>query len=174
MNKGENAPGFSLKDFNGALFELESFRGKKAVLVVFMCNHCPYVKHKIDAIVALDGEFRERGLQVIGINSNDPVNYPEDNTEGMKRFAKECGIGFPYLVDDTQEVAKAYKATCTPDFFLFDSNLKLAYHGRVDDAMEPGTEPSTQEMKKAIQQLLEGKEVTVKWEFSIGCSIKWK
>jgi peroxiredoxin len=174
VKKGEKAPGFTLRGIDGKEYSLEGFRGKKAVLVVFMCNHCPYVVHKIGAITSLDREFRERGLQVVGINSNDPAKYPEDGFEKMKTFAKERGIEFPYLVDTTQEVARSYGASCTPDPFLLDSELRVAYHGRIDDALEPGTVPSTSEMRDAILQLIEGKPVTVKEKPSIGCSIKWK
>lgn len=173
VKKGSPAPGFSLRGIDGKAHSLEGFRGK-ATLVVFMCNHCPYVKHKIGSIVALDREFKSRGLQVVGINSNDPTNYPEDSFEGMRAFAKERGIEFPYLVDETQEVARSFGASCTPDPFLLDSQLRLAYHGRIDDALEPGTVPKTAEMRTAIEQLLRGGEVAVQEKPSLGCSIKWK
>lgn len=173
VKKGEKSPGFTLKGIDEKEHSLKDFEGK-ALLVVFMCNHCPYVKHKISVIVALDREFRDKGLQVVGINSNDPVNYPDDSFEKMKEFAKERGIEFPYLMDETQDVARSYGASCTPDPFLLDASLRLAYHGRIDDAVEPGTIPTTAEMKEAIQQLLEGEEVAVQEKPSIGCSIKWK
>ncbi|MBI4176447.1 MAG: thioredoxin family protein [Candidatus Aenigmarchaeota archaeon] len=174
LKKGDKAPDFSLRGIDGKTYSLKNFHGKKAVLVVFMCNHCPYVKHKIGTIVSLHKEFRDKDVAVIGINSNDPLEYPEDNLDGMRKFSKERNITFPYLVDETQETAKAYGATCTPDPFLLDSSLRLAYHGRFDDALEPGTTAKTQEMKEAIQQLLSGKQVTIQERPSLGCNIKWK
>ena len=174
LKKGEKVHGFSLKGIDGKKYSLEQFKGKKAVLVIFMCNHCPYVKHKIDAITFLDREFRDKGLVVIGINSNDAKNYPDDSFDNMKKFANERNIEFPYLVDETQEVAKNYGASCTPDPFLLNHELKLAYHGRFDDATHPGTIAKTNEMKQAIEHLLAGKPVTIEEKPSIGCSIKWK
>ena len=174
VKKGSPAPGFSLRGIDGKSWNLEQLKGKKAVLVVFMCNHCPYVKHKISSLVALDKEFRSQGLQVVGINSNDPASYPEDSFEGMKAFAREQGIEFPYLVDESQAVARSFGASCTPDPFLLDSQLRLAYHGRIDDAIEPGTAAKTAEMRTAIEQLLQGEQVTVQERPSLGCSIKWR
>ncbi|MBI4021082.1 MAG: thioredoxin family protein [Candidatus Aenigmarchaeota archaeon] len=173
--KGEPAPDFSLKGIDGRVYDLNSYRGrKKAILVVFMCNHCPYVKHKISAIVALDRQFKKKGLLVIGINSNDPSQHPEDSVDGMKIFAENRGIVFPYLVDEAQDVARAYGASCTPDPFLLDGQLRLVYHGRIDDAIEPRTTPTTAEMRRAIEQLIAGEEVSVEEKPSIGCSIKWR
>ncbi|MBI2583262.1 MAG: thioredoxin family protein [Candidatus Aenigmarchaeota archaeon] len=174
LKHGDKAPSFTLKGTDGKVHFLNEFRTSKALLVVFMCNHCPFVKHKIETIVELHREFADKGLAVVGINSNDPANYPEDDFEGMKAFAKEHGIEFPYLIDETQAVAKAYGASCTPDPFLFDAQFKLAYHGRFDDALSPGSRPTTAEMKEAIEQLIEGKDVSIQWKPSIGCSIKWK
>lgn len=173
VKKKEKPPGFVLKGIDEKTYSLDEFKGKP-LLVVFMCNHCPYVKHKITAITALDREFRDRGLQIVGINSNDPEAYPEDSEQEMRKFADQRDIEFPYLIDETQSVARKWGATCTPDPFLLDANLRLAYHGRIDDAQEPGTIPTTQEMKIAITQLLEGKPVEVEEKPSIGCSIKWK
>jgi len=174
VKKGTPAPRFSLPGIDGRMHSLTDFKDKKAVLVVFMCNHCPYVKHKIGAIVSLFNEFKNKNVSVIGINSNDPSRYPEDSFEGMKQFAKEKNIEFPYLIDEAQDVARSYGASCTPDPFLLDGNLNLVYHGRFDDALEPGTIPKTHEMKDAILQLLKNQKVTVDERPSIGCSIKWK
>ena len=170
--RGAPAPRFVLPGIDNRMHSLLDYQDKKAVFVVFMCNHCPYVLHKIGDIVALDKEFPE--LQVIGINSNDPSQYEEDSFEGMKKFAQEHGVEFPYLVDSSQEVAKSYGATCTPDMFLLDGKLNMAYHGRFDDSLEPGQPKTTEEMREAVLQLLDRKPVTVEAKPSIGCSIKWK
>lgn len=174
VKKGDPGPGFSLPGIDGKTHTLEEHRGKRAILVVFMCNHCPYVKHKIKTIVSLHRDFHNQGLQVIGINSNDASQYPDDSPEKMKEFAAQEDIAFPYLVDETQDVARSWGASCTPDPYLLDSQLRLVYHGRFDDASEPGSSPTTAEIRDAIQQLVAGQEVIVKEQPSIGCSIKWK
>ena len=172
---GDKAPDFRLKGLERKPYALADFKGKKAVLVVFMCNHCPYVKPKMDELVRLQKVYDQKGLQIIGINPNDPGQHEEDNYENMHKVAKEKNFNFPYLVDGTQLIAKAYGAVCTPDPFLIDGNFKLAYHGRIDDAH--GKTPDNaekHELEEAIKQLLDGKKVTAKQEPSMGCSIKWK
>ncbi len=173
LKKGSKAPDFNLMGVDGAEHQLSEFSGKKALLVIFMCNHCPYVIPKMGYFVELQERYPE--LQIVAVNSNDPTNYPDDSFESMKKVAEEKGFSFPYLFDETQEVAKAYGATCTPDPFLFDGNMELAYHGRFDDAHgKPHGEGKTSEMEDAIKQLLAGEDVTVPTEPSLGCSIKWK
>ncbi|MFC1768398.1 thioredoxin family protein [Nanoarchaeota archaeon] len=174
INIGDKAPEFSLIGIDDNEHSLESIKGSKATLIVFMCNHCPYVKPKIEVLKGLVDKYREKGLVVIGINSNESLNYPEDSFENMKKVAEEQGFNFFYLYDETQEVAKEYGAVCTPDPFLFDSDLKLIYHGRLDDAMSPDEEPSKHDMDEAISAIIEGKEVDKGFLPSQGCSIKWK
>jgi peroxiredoxin len=174
LPRGSPAPDFSLKGIDGNEYSLSSFQGKKAVLIVFMCNHCPFVIPKIKKLVELQQEYGDAGLQVIGINSNDVSEYPEDSFEKMKEFVIEKKINFPYLFDETQAIAKAYGAQCTPDPFLFDAGLKLAYHGRIDDAHQKDSEhATTNELEEAIRLVLDEKEAPGKTIPSMGCNIKW-
>ncbi len=174
LKRGEYAPDFLLTGIDGKIYSLSSFSGARALLVLFMCNHCPYVIPKMGYFVDLQKRYGARGFQAVAINPNDPTNYPEDNLEGMKRTASEKGFNFPYLVDAQQETAKKYGAMCTPDPFLFNGKRQLAYHGRVDDAHKlPHTGATTSELEVAIEETLFGKEVTVPTFPSMGCSIKW-
>ncbi|MEW6035101.1 MAG: thioredoxin family protein [Candidatus Micrarchaeota archaeon] len=175
LHKGSPAPEFRLKGIDGKEHSLAEFKGKKALLVIFMCNHCPYVQPKMPYFAELQRRYGPLGLQVVGINSNDARKYPEDGPEKMAQYAARFGFGFPYLVDEAQEAARAYGAECTPDPFLFDSSLALAYHGRFDDAHgRPHSDGKTAEMEEAIKQVLSGAAVTVETLPSMGCSIKWK
>lgn len=174
LKKGETAPDFNLLGVDGVKHSLKDIEGK-AILIIFMCNHCPYVKPKMDFFTTLYEKYKNLGLRIIGINSNDTENYGEDDFEHMKQVASEKNFGFPYLLDETQEVAKKYGAACTPDPFLFDENKKLVYHGRIDDAHgKTHEEASTNELEEAVKELIEGLEVTVKEEPSMGCNVKWK
>jgi peroxiredoxin len=176
LQNGSTAPDFEdLKGVDGKEYWLSDFKGKKALLIVFMCNHCPYVIPKIEHLKTLQERYGELGLQVVGINCNDPKNYPADSFENMKKIATEMEFNFIYLFDGSQKTAKGYGAACTPDPFLFDRKMKLAYHGRFDDAHgKMHGEGTTSEMEDAIKQVLEGREVTVQSIPSMGCSIKWK
>jgi peroxiredoxin len=174
LKHGDRAPDFRLRGTDGNFYSLASFKGSRALLVVFMCNHCPYVKAKVDAINNLAKEYRGRGLAVAGINSNDDSEYPDDSFENMQAWAGEKGFEFHYLRDESQEVAKAYGAVCTPDPFLFDSNFRLAYHGRIDDGHGPDSIATTYELKAAVEQVTGGRKVSVGEHPSMGCSIKWK
>lgn len=174
LKTGDKAPDFSLKGTDGKTYSLSNFKGAKALLIIFMCNHCPYVKAKIDIIKNLQAKYRGKGLVVVGINSNDATDYPEDSFEGMIKTAKEKNFNFIYLHDESQEVAKSYGASCTPDPFLFDSGRKLVYHGRFDNALEPGQEATEFDMDEAIAAVLAGKKPKHEFIYSIGCSIKWK
>lgn len=144
----------------------------KTTLVVFICNHCPYVKARIDDIVALQSKFKPSELQVIGINSNDP-NYKDEGFDNMVTFAKDHRLNFPYVIDESQNVARAYGAVCTPDPFLFVDN-KLAFHGRINDALEPEARPTVPVMENNVRSLLMGERLEKDFDPSIGCSIKWK
>jgi len=144
-------------------------------LVVFMCNHCPFVKHIIDKFIEIAREYQSKGVAVVGINSNDVESYPEDNPAKMAAVAKAKGFTFPYLYDGSQDVAKAYKAACTPDFFLFDSERKLVYRGKMDDSRPGNNIPVTgADLRRAMDAVLEGKNVSPVQKPSMGCSIKWK
>jgi peroxiredoxin len=174
LKPGEKAIDFNLKGIDGKVYSIENFKESKALLIIFMCNHCPYVRAKIEMIKALQEKYKENGLTIVGINSNESENYPEDSFEGMVETAKQKEFNFIYLHDDTQEIAKAYGASCTPDPFLFDAEQKLVYHGRLNNQMEPDQEPTEQDMDEAIQSVLAGKRPKHEFLFSLGCSIKWK
>jgi len=172
---GTKAPDFKLPDTQGKIVSLMDFAGKKALLVIFMCNHCPYVKHVLDKLVEIVRQYQSKGVAVVGINSNDVDNYPQDNPEKMTAVAKEKGFTFPYLYDQSQSVAKAYKAACTPDFFLFDADRKLVYRGQMDDS-RPGSGKSVTgaDLKVAMDTVLADKKVPEAQKPSMGCNIKWK
>jgi len=171
LKKGDLAPDFKLKATDGKTYSLDDFKAK-ALLIIFMCNHCPYVKPKFKDFIALQNKFKD-DLIVIGINANDAENYPEDSFEKMQEYYENEGFNFYYIQDETQEVAQAYGAVCTPDPFLFDKDRKLVYHGRINNAHGPDQEPTTKDMEDAITAVLEGKEPS-KEQPSMGCSIKWK
>ena len=172
LKTGDNAPEFNLKGIDDEMHSLYDY-SKKGLLVIFMCNHCPFVKAKIDAIKELYEKFND-DVAIVGINSNDSIKYPDDDFESMKAVAKEKGLQIDYLVDETQEIAKKYGAVCTPDPFLFDSEKKLIFHGGIDDAMNPEAEVSEKVMINNIEKFLNGQKIEKDFDPSIGCSIKWK
>lgn len=172
LRTGAKAPDFRLKGVDGRMHALADYKSK-ATLVVFICNHCPFVKARMGDIVALQSRFRPQELQAIGINSNDP-NYQDEGFDNMVRFARQYNVNFPYLIDESQDVARAYGAVCTPDPFLFDSEGRLAFHGRINDAMEPEATPAVPVMENNVRTLLSGKKIAKDFDPSIGCSIKWK
>ena len=175
LSLGTKAPDFELPDTEGKIVSLKDFAGKKALLVVFMCNHCPFVKHIIDKLVEIVREYQTKGVAVVGINSNDVENYPEDSPSAMARVAEEKDFTFPYLYDESQSVAKAYKAACTPDFFLFDGERKLVYRGQMDDSRPGNGKPVTgADLKAAMDAVLAGSKVSRSQKPSMGCNIKWK
>ena len=173
LKTGDTAPDFSLMGIDDKIHSLESYVGSKGLLVIFMCNHCPYVKAKIDAIKQIHEKFKE-SIALVGINSNDSTEYPDDSFENMKKIADEKGMKFDYLVDEKQDVAKKYGAICTPDPFLFDQNRKLVFHGRIDNAMNPDDTATESTMQKNIEKYLAGEKIEKDFDPSIGCSIKWK
>ena len=170
------APGFSLPNsVDQKLVSLDQVKGKSGTLVIFMCNHCPYVLHLLDKMVKVSHEIKEWGINTVAISSNDVENYPDDRPELMKKLALEKSFGFPYLYDETQEVAIAYHAACTPDFYLFDHDLKLVYRGRFDDARPKNDNPITgKDMMDACQKLSKGMAQETDQIPSLGCNIKWK
>ena len=172
---GTKAPDFRLPDTSGKMVSLPDFSGASALLVVFMCNHCPYVKHIRSGLAQFARDYQPRGVQVVGINSNDVANYPADSPAKMAEEAKAAGYIFPYLYDETQAVAKAYRAACTPDFYLFDQAQRLVYRGQFDDSRPGNGLPVTgKDLRAALDALLEGKPVSARQTPSIGCNIKWK
>lgn len=173
LKVGDAAPDFDLVGIDDRKHSLSEFKNYHGILIVFMCNHCPYVKAKIDAIKEIQEKFGKQ-IAIIGINSNDSRDYPEDSFDNMKKMAKEKDLKIHYLVDETQEVAKRYGAMCTPDPFLFDKNKKLVFHGRIDNAMKPDDSPTEKIMIKNIESLLSGQKIVKDFDPSIGCSIKWK
>jgi len=170
------APGFSLPNsVDQKLVSLDKVKGKSGTLVIFMCNHCPYVLHLLDKMVKVSHEIKEWGINTVAISSNDVENYPDDRPVLMKKLALEKSFGFPYLYDETQEVAIAYQAACTPDFYLFDHDLKLVYRGRFDDARPKNDNPITgKDMMDACQKLSKGMAQETDQIPSLGCNIKWK
>jgi peroxiredoxin len=172
---GTQAPDFRLPDPGGKVVALADFQSASALLVVFMCNHCPYGKHIRDGLAQLARDYRPRGVAVVGINSNDVANYPADSPAKMAAEAASAGYIFPYLYDESQAVAKAYRAACTPDLYVFDKEQRLVYRGQFDDSRPGSGVPSTgRDVRAALDALLAGKEVLPTQKASIGCNIKWK
>ena len=165
---------FLLDGIDGRTHSLESYSEKKIIVIIFMCNHCPYVKAVLKRIIDLQNEFIDRGVQFIGINPNDATRYPDDSLENMKIIAKENDFSFPYLIDPSQEVAKSYDAVCTPDFYVYDKNRKLVYRGRIDDNWEDSEKVTQQNLKLALEKTISGEVITGEQIPSMGCSIKWK
>jgi peroxiredoxin len=175
ISLGTAAPEFQLPDPNGKHFSLASFKDKPALLVMFICNHCPYVKHVRSGLAQLANDYQPRGVGIVAISSNDVANYPDDSPAKMAEEAKNAGYTFPYLYDATQAVAKAYHAACTPDFFLFDRGRRLVYRGQLD-ASRPGNGiPVTgKDLRTALDAVLAGKAPSLLQTPSMGCNIKWK
>ncbi|MCX7832878.1 MAG: thioredoxin family protein [Ignavibacteria bacterium] len=165
---------FELKGVDDKMYCLDDFKDYKILVIIFMCNHCPYVKAVIKRLVDLQEKLLDKEVRFVGINPNDDVTYPEDSFENMKIFYKENKMNFPYLRDETQEIAKAYDAVCTPDIYVFDSNRRLKYRGRIDDNWKDEEQVRNKELERAINLLLEGKEIDFQQNPSMGCSIKWK
>jgi peroxiredoxin len=172
---GTQAPAFNLPDPRGKTISSADFKDAPALLVVFMCNHCPYVKHIQSQFSGLAKEYQARGVGIVGINSNDAANYPDDRPEKMAEEIERVGYTFPYLYDESQEVARAYRAACTPDFFLFDRNSRLVYRGQFDDSRPNNGRPVTgADLRAALDSVLEGRQVSGNQKPSMGCNIKWK
>jgi peroxiredoxin len=172
---GTKAPDFQLSDPSGKLVKLADFQSARGLVVVFMCNHCPYVKHLRDELARLGRDYQPRGIAVVGINSNDVTNYPADSPTKMAEEARSAGYTFSYLYDATQRVAKAYRAACTPDFYLFDQDQRLVYRGQFDDSRPGNGVPVTgKDLRAAMEALLSGRPVPPAQKASLGCNIKWK
>lgn len=170
---GTRAVDFSIKGIDGRVYSLADFRDAKVLVIIFMCNHCPYVQAVWGRLVSLDERFRARGVQFVGINPNINPDYPEDSFEKMGEYAERYGMGFPYLADEKQEVSREYKAQCTPDIYVFDSDRRLAYHGRIDDSWKDEAKITKKELEESLESLLAGVKPSEDQEPSMGCSIKW-
>ncbi len=172
---GTQAPDFTLTNTDGLSVSLSDFRDKKALVIIFMCNHCPYVKHVAPELTRVSNEYMPKGVGFIGVSSNDVVAHPEDSPEMMKVEAAKQGYKFPYLYDADQSVAMAYNAACTPDIFVFDSSHRLVYRGQLDDSRPKSDKPLTgKDLRIALDCILAGKQVSNEQRPSIGCNIKWK
>jgi peroxiredoxin len=176
LDLGVDAPDFALPDVvSGKTVRRDDFRGQTGLLVMFICTHCPYVKHVEKGLAALGEDYAGKPLGIVAISSNDAGMYPDDSPEGLKKQAQRLGFRFPYLYDETQQVAHAYKAACTPDFFLFDRDMKLVYRGQLDASRPGNNVPVTgEDLRAAIDAVLAGKPVSRDQRPSIGCNIKWK
>jgi peroxiredoxin len=173
---GTLAPDFALPDTTaaGKVVRRDDFKNAPALMVAFICNHCPFVKHLRTSLAALGKEYQAKGVAVVGISSNDAENYPDDSPPKMTAEARVAGYTFPYLYDESQDVAKAYNAACTPDFFLFDKARRLVYRGQFDDSRPGKGTPDGRDLRSALDAVLAGKPALAKQLPSIGCNIKWK
>ena len=171
---GSPAPDFDLIGLDDRKYSLDSFKEKKALIIIFSCNHCPYVQAYEDRIIKIQKDYAEKGVAVIAINSNEDVNYPDDSFENMKKRAAERNFNFLYLRDEDQSIARAYDATHTPEIFLFNVDRKLAFHGKIDDNWQEPDKVQNHYLQDALDELLAGKEISVPETFTIGCTIKWK
>ena len=181
MELGRTAPSFTLPAANPDVDDrgdehrsLEDYDAADALVVVFMSNHCPYVKHVEDELLAVAREYQEQGVQFVGICSNDPERYPDDSFESMAERAEAKDYPFPYLQDESQEVARAYEAACTPDFYVFDADRTLVYRGRFDETRPDQGTPHGGDLRQALDEVLTAGEVTMEQKPSMGCNIKWK
>lgn len=170
------APDFKLLDtVTGKPYDLKETKNSKATVIMFICNHCPYVKHVILELVKLAKDYQSKGIAFIAINANDAIAYPEDAPKKMTQLAKQLGFSFPYLYDETQSIAKAYQAACTPDFFIFNKNLLCVYRGQLDGSRPGNKIPVTgKDIRSALDNILQGKPVSPQQQPSMGCNIKWK
>jgi peroxiredoxin len=175
LELGTRAPAFALRDTDGKLWSLDEFPQPNPVLVMFICNHCPFVKHVQHELAKFAREYQARGVGIVAINSNDATRYPDDSPEKMKAERARVGYSFPYLIDETQEVAKAYGAACTPDFYLFDGERRLVYRGQLDES-RPGNEKPINgaDLRRALDSVLAGEKPTADQKPSVGCNIKWR
>ena len=171
---GTQAPDFELPDTDGKTVRLSQFEGAHAYLVMFICNHCPFVVHVKGELAKLAKEYQDRGVAVVAINANDVTTHPDDSPEKMKQDKEKFGYTFPYLFDESQEVAKQYHAACTPDFFVFDEDRKLAYRGQMDDTRPGGAKPDGSDLRAALDAVLAGKPAPEEQKPSMGCNIKWR
>jgi len=174
LSIGSKAPDFNLKGVDEKYYSLDSFADKEVLIIVFSCNHCPYVQAYEGRIIKIQEDYASEGVAVVAINPNDDKGYPEDSFENMKKRADEKKFNFPYLRDEDQGVAKAFDATHTPEIFVFDKERKLVFHGKIDDNWQEPDKVVNNYLRNALDELLSGKEISVPETFTIGCTIKWR
>ena len=175
LELGTPLPALQLPDLEGNLISSSKFNNAPALLVVFLCPHCPVVRHIRKEFARFAADYQKKGLAVVAINANDPVTYPDDDADGMRREIADAGYTFPYLIDESQKVAKAYRAACTPDFFLFNSDRTLVYRGQFDGSRPRNNVPLTgEDLRAAVDAILQGQTPSPNQKPSVGCSIKWK
>ena len=175
LELGTSAPHFSLPDVDGGTVSRDDFADAPALLVMFICNHCPFVKHVREELARIGRDYGARGVGIVAISSNDAVAYPADAPDRMREEKRDAAYPFPYLFDESQEVAHAYRAACTPDFFLFDAGRRLVYRGQLDDSRPSNDVPVTgSDLRAALDAVLEGRPVAARQKPSLGCNIKWK
>ena len=174
LKLGSKLPDFNLPSTDGKNYSVDSFADKKALIVIFSCNHCPYVQAYEERLKQIQKDYASKGVAIVAINSNDDKEYPDDSFENMKKRADEKQFNFPYLRDESQEIAKAFDASHTPEIFLFDEKRELAFHGKIDDNWQQPEKAKSQYLREALDELLEGKKISVPETFTIGCTIKWK
>ena len=168
------APDFNLPGVDGKSYSLSSFKYKSIIVVIFSCNHCPYVQAYEERIMDIQNDYEEKGVQILAISSNDAVKYPEDSFEQMIKRAQEKQFIFPFLYDESQSIAKSFGATHTPEVFVFDKERKLKYHGKIDDNWQEPQKVKSKYLREALDEIISGKEASVPETYSIGCTIKWK
>tara|TARA_B100000959_G_scaffold187608_1_gene196191 strand:- start:406 stop:954 length:549 start_codon:yes stop_codon:yes gene_type:complete len=171
---GTKASNFDLRGTNDKNYSLDSFKDKKVLVIIFMCNHCPYVIAVLERIIAIQNDYADKGVQLIGINPNDTVNYPEDSFDNMKKIVIEKDIPFPYLIDESQGTARIYDAVCTPDIYVYGNKRTLVYRGRIDDNWQDESKVTQRDLRNALDAILKGNPVSEEQIPSMGCSIKWK
>ncbi|MBR9989042.1 MAG: thioredoxin family protein [Gemmatimonadetes bacterium] len=175
LELGTQAPGFTLPEVDGGMVSSDDFMGAPALLVMFLCNHCPFVKHVREELAAIGRDYSARGAAIVAISANDADAYPADSPDRMREEKRDAGYVFPYLFDESQEVAHAYRAACTPDFFLFDGGGRLVYRGQLDDSRPSNDVPvSGADLRAALDAVLEERPVAGEQKPSLGCNIKWK
>ena len=171
---GSSMPAFDLKGIDGKIYSSNTYKGKKALIIIFSCNHCPYVQAYEDRIISIQKDYEEREVALLAINSNDDSQYEEDSFQNMLKRAEEKRFNFPYLRDEDQSIAKKFDASHTPEIFVFDDRRKLVYHGKIDDNWKEPEKVKSKYLRNALDELLAHKEISVPETFSIGCTIKWK